>query len=158
MSTRLVEVVMSTAWRPLQIGSLRAGLSQSCVDDVCAAVAAKVQWWFNSVDFDFPTGGWELAMAFSWMHTCTRASTLPPMSWLKHLRTPAIMETNTARAYRSCAVGVQCCEHGLTGQRMAPNGFHFSLHLKMRFVSNDSCMPARISLTASACFVLCTGL
>ena len=33
-----------------------------------------------------------------------------------------------------------------------------SLHLKMRFVLNLSCMPARISLTASACFVLRTGV
>ena len=123
LSARLV---MSTAWRPLQIGSLRAGLSQSCVDDVCAAVAAKVQWWFNSVDFDFPTGGWELAMAFSWRHTCTRASTLPPMSWLRQLLAPEPKETNTPCACRSCAGEIQCCGHELTGQRMSPNGFHFT--------------------------------
>ena len=33
-----------------------------------------------------------------------------------------------------------------------------SLHQKMRFDLNPSCMPAEIFLTASACFVLCTGL
>ena len=104
----------------------RRTFSQSCVDDVCAAVAAKVQWWFNSVDFDFPTGGWELAMAFSWRHTCTRASTLPPMSWLRQLLAPEPKETNTPRACRSCAGEIQCCGHELTGQRMSPNGFHFT--------------------------------
>ena len=37
----------------IQIGTLRAGVSQSCVDGVGAAVGAKVQWWFNTVDLIF---------------------------------------------------------------------------------------------------------